>query len=307
MQPLDSKKTNSLRNPYVLKILALLSHVRWQNIFILALSQYLAVFFVLNDPDSWREVIRDWVMHIIIICGILTVSGGYLINNFYDREKDLINRPNRTLFEAYVNNDLLVRLYILLNFIALGLSLVVSLRAFLYYFVFVVLLWFYSHKAKKKSIAGNLMASSLAVYPFFSVFIYYNLHNGFVLLYTLLIWSLLYVRELVKDLESHRGDLIAGYRTLPVLLGKLNAFVFLRWIMVADAIVFFAFAIMLYGKLQSVFIYSIAVSMVLFGMYALSFRSKVSTYITFCHHVFKVLIVAGILFLAIESDWQLVD
>lgn len=301
----DSKKNISLRNPYVLKILALLSHVRWQNIFVLALSQYLAVFFVLNDPDAWKEVVRDWVMHVIIICGILAVSGGYLINNFYDREKDLINRPNRTLFEAYINNDLLVRLYILLNFIALSMSLIVSFRAFMYYLVFVILLWMYSHKAKKKPLAGNLLASSLAVYPFFSVFIYYNLHNWYVLFYTLLIWSLLYMRELVKDLESHRGDLIAGYRTLPVTLGKFNAFVFLRWILIADAIVFFLFAVMIYGKLKSVFVYCSTVSLVLVGMYVLSFRPKISSYIVIFHHVFKILIVVGVLFLAIESNWQM--
>lgn len=299
----DSITHKIFRNPYFLKILALLSHIRWLNIFVLTLAQYLAVFFVLNEPHQWKQVLGDWVIHIIVLCGALAVAGGYLINNFYDREKDMINRPNRTLLEAYVNNDLLVRLYILLNFISLSLSLIVSLRAFLYYLVFVILLWFYSHKVKKKPVAGNLLASSLAIYPFFSVFIYYNLHNWYVLFYTMLIWILLYTRELVKDLESHRGDLLAGYRTLPVTIGKLNALIFLRWILLVDALIFLLFSAFWYGKLNSIFMYcSIAVG-ALMVMFILSFNSKVGRYISAWHQIFKALIFAGVLFLAFESGW----
>lgn len=304
MSSSDSQWSKFFRNPVFLKILALLSHVRWQNIFVLALSQYLAVFFVLNDPNEWKEVIVDWVMHVIIICGVLAVSGGYLINNFYDREKDFINRPNRTLFEAYVNNDLLVRLYILLNFMALGLSLILSIRAFLYYLVFVLLLWFYSHKVKKKPLYGNLLASSLAIYPFFSVFIYYNLHNWYVLFYTMLIWTLLYTRELVKDLESHRGDLIAGYRTLPVILGKLNAFAFLRWILLTNAIFFAVYAALIYGKLNNLLTYCIVAAATLTGMFVFSYRSKLSHYIIMYHRILRLLILLGVIYLAIESHWQ---
>lgn len=301
----NASHTNSKHSPTLtLKILALLSHVRWQNIFVLALSQYLAVFFVLNDPEDWQKVIADWVVHIIILCGVLAVAAGYLINNFYDREKDLINRPQRTILEAYVNNDLIVRLYVIINFLSLILSLFVSFRAFLYYAVFIVLLWFYSHKVKKKPLAGNLLASSLAIYPFFSVFIYYKLHNWNVLLYTLLIWMLLYTRELIKDLESHRGDLLAGYHTLPVLVGKLNAQIFLRWIFLADVVFFLFFSVHVFGRLNVLFYYTTFVAGIIFGMFLLSFKSGIGTYVALWHQIFRVIIFTGVFFLALEPNWQ---
>ncbi|GCD78424.1 ubiquinone biosynthesis protein UbiA [Thermaurantimonas aggregans] len=306
MEENTSHTTGSSSPTITLKILALLSHVRWQNILVLALSQYLAVFFVLNDPKDWNKVLTDWVMHIIILCGMLAVAGGYLINNFYDREKDLINRPHRTLLEAYVNNDLIVRLYILINFLALVLSLLVSLRAFFYYVVFIVLLWFYSHKVKKKPLAGNLLASSLAIYPFFSVFIYYKLHNWNVLFYTLLIWMLLYTRELIKDLESHRGDLIAGYHTLPVLVGKLNAQIFLRWILLADVVFFLLFSVHVFGRLNVLIYYTLAVAGVIFGMFILSLKENINMYIALWHQIFRIIVFIGVFFLALEPNWHLV-
>lgn len=300
------ERTHIPKHPSFVKILALLSQARWQNISVLALSQYLAVFFVLNDISNWKTVITDWVLHLIVLSGLLIVAAGYLINNFYDREKDLINRPNRTLFEAYLDKDLAVMLYLLLNSLALVISLAISVRAFVYYLVFVFLLWMYSHKIKKKPMAGNLMASFLAIYPFFAVFIYYKLHNVYVALYTFLIWTLLYTRELVKDLESLKGDLMLGYKTLPVVIGKLNSLKYLRFVLAVDCVVFVLFYRHTHHALPSAGTYALWVAFVLVLLLVSTFVRASYTLISIWHNAFRLLIFIGICFLAIESRWSFV-
>lgn len=295
---------NGHKHSIILKILALLSQARWQNISVLAISQYLAVFFVLNDINDWKKVITDWVLHLIVFSGLLIVAGGYLINNFYDREKDLINRPNRTLFEAYLDKDLAVLLYLLLNALALLISLFISFRAFIFYLVFVLLLWMYSHKIKKKPMAGNLMASFLAIYPFFAVFIYYKLHNVYVALYTFLIWTLLYTRELIKDLESLKGDLMLGYKTLPVVIGQINSLKYLRLVLAVDGVIFGLFYHHTHSFLPAAGTYALSVVFVLAILLTTTFFRTNYTLITLWHNVFRILIIVGICFLAIESKWN---
>ena len=89
----------------IFKLSALLSLVRWYNIFFLALAQYLAVIFVLNDPHNWLALVLDFKVHAIVFASLFSVAGGYIINNFYDLEKDLINRPDKTLYEKTVQSN----------------------------------------------------------------------------------------------------------------------------------------------------------------------------------------------------------
>lgn len=212
-------KLNRRQRLLIFKLSALLSLVRWYNIFFLALSQYLAVIFVLNKPGDWRQILLNPNLHYIVFASLFCVAGGYIINNFYDLEKDLINRPDKTIYEKIVKQSTALRLYFLFNTIGALLGLLVSFKVFLFFSSFIFVLWFYSHKLKKITFIGNMTAALLAITPFFAIFIYYRLEDLLIITYVSFILLIIFIRELIKDLEAIKGDVIIGYPTLPVVLG----------------------------------------------------------------------------------------
>ncbi len=203
----------------IFKLSALLSLVRWYNIFFLALAQYLAVLFVLNDPGNWRELLLDLKVHAIVFASLFSVAGGYIINNFYDLEKDLINRPNKTLYEKILRQSTALRLYFLFALSGVALAASVSFNVLLFFAFFNFALWFYSHKLKKITFIGNLMAALLSITPFFAIFLYFHLEDLVILTYVSFILLVIFIREIIKDLEALKGDVILGYPTLPARLG----------------------------------------------------------------------------------------
>jgi 4-hydroxybenzoate polyprenyltransferase len=201
------------------KLSALLSLVRWYNIFFLALAQYLSAVFILNPAHRWWHTLKNPNLHYIVFATLFCVAGGYIINNFYDLEKDLINRPNKTIYEKILRQSTTLRLYFLFNLCGALLGLLVSFNVFLFMSFFIFALWFYSHKLKKITFIGNIMAALLAITPFFANFIYFKLDDLLILTYVSFILLIIFIREIIKDLEALKGDVLTGYPTLPVTIG----------------------------------------------------------------------------------------
>src|SRR5699024_5196206 len=93
-----------------------------------------------------KEVLFDFHLFLIVLASTLSIAAGYLINNFYDSEKDLINRPQKTILDSYVGQKTKLSTYFILNFLAVIIASAVSFRAVLFFSVYVFFLWFYSHK-----------------------------------------------------------------------------------------------------------------------------------------------------------------
>jgi 4-hydroxybenzoate polyprenyltransferase len=203
----------------ILKVIALLLQVRWYNIALLALAQYFASVFVMNDMTNWKQTLFDYKLHLIVLASLLIIAGGFIINNFYDREKDLINRPKQTLFERLISKGTSLNLYFTFNLTGLLLAYVISWRAFLFYAAFAFGLWLYSHKMKKIMGLGNFTAAFLAVMPFFGIFFYYDAQGYFLMLYVFMMVAVIFSREIVKDMLGIKGDLIYDYPTIPATLG----------------------------------------------------------------------------------------
>ena len=161
-----------------MKIISLLSVVRGYNIPIIILAQYLAAIFILA-PRNMRalDVILDWRLFVLVIASAVSIASGYIINNFYDSEKDLINRPNKSMLDRLVRQKTKLQVYFTLNFIVVFIAFLVSWRVALFYSVYIFLIWFYSHKLKKYPIIGNITAAILAVLPFFGILVYFYKKN----------------------------------------------------------------------------------------------------------------------------------
>jgi 4-hydroxybenzoate polyprenyltransferase len=205
------------------KIFSLFSVVRGYNIPVIALAQYLSAIFILDKERRALDVLLDGNLFLIVLASSLTIASGYIINNFYDAQKDLINRPKKSMLDRLISQGTKLQVYFVLNFIVVLLAFLVSWRAAVFFSVYIFLIWFYSHKLKKYPLIGNLTAALLAVLPFFGILMYFKNFYEVIFAHATFLYLLILIRELIKDLENLQGDLVANYRTIPVMLGEKTA------------------------------------------------------------------------------------
>ena len=106
----------------LLKCVSLFSIIRGYNILVIALAQYLASIYILSPDLPLREVLFDLNLFIIVLASALVIAGGYIINSFYDSEKDLINRPRKSMLDRLVSQRTKLSAYFVLTFAAVILA-----------------------------------------------------------------------------------------------------------------------------------------------------------------------------------------
>ncbi|MEQ8522359.1 MAG: geranylgeranylglycerol-phosphate geranylgeranyltransferase [Vicingaceae bacterium] len=197
--------------------------IRWYNILLIVIAKYLLSLFVINSPSSILSVILDYNLILLALSSSFIIAAGYIINGFYDSEKDMINRPEVALFNQLVSKPF--RLYCFFGFNAVGvlLGLFISRYVFIFNLLFSAGLWLYSHKFKKVLFLGNISGTLLSIAAIFSICIYYRTITPFIVLYAGFIFLIELTREIVKDMEALKGDMIMGYATIPVELGMKSA------------------------------------------------------------------------------------
>jgi 4-hydroxybenzoate polyprenyltransferase len=203
------------------KFVGLFFSARGYNILMIVIAQYLASIFILA-PDSYtlRNILFDENLLIIVLCSALVIASGYLINNFYDSEKDLINKPLRTYIDNKVSPKTKLTVYFILNFISVILASYISFRAVIFFSAYIFGIWLYSHKLKRVTFIGNIIAASLAIAPFFAVFVYYKHFETVIFFHAVFLFLLILIREITKDLENLKGDFAQNYNTIPVKFGE---------------------------------------------------------------------------------------
>ncbi len=203
----------------LLKSLSLFSIVRGYNILMIALAQYLASIYILAPSFPLRKVVFDLNLFIIVLASALVIAGGYIINSFYDSEKDLINKPRKSMLDRLVSQRTKLSTYFVLNFLSVLMASYVSFRAVLFFSAYIFGIWLYSHKLKRIPFLGNLVSAVLAISPFFAVFVYYKNFETVIFVHAIFLFLLILAREMIKDMENMAGDLAQDYKTVPILYG----------------------------------------------------------------------------------------
>ena len=96
---------------FLLKTFSMFSVVRGYNIPIIVLAQYLSAIFILAPEKRAISVILDPNLFLIVFISTLTIASGYIINNFYDSKKDLINRPIKSQLDRLVSQNTKLKVY----------------------------------------------------------------------------------------------------------------------------------------------------------------------------------------------------
>lgn len=276
----------------LLKFFSMFSVVRGYNILVIVIAQYLTSIFILAHDKSLREVVLDLNLFLLVLASASTIAGGYIINNFYDSEKDLINRPNKSMLDRLVSQNTKLSFYFVLNFLAVVLSSYVSFNAVIFFSAYIFGIWFYSHKLKKLPFIGNLTSAILTITPFFAIFIYYKNFEHVIFVHAMFLFLIISMRELTKDLENIKGDLAQNYQTIPIAYGErvskimLSVLALLTLIPTVLLVEYFNVGHMNY------FFYLSALLLFIFVIFL--WRSKTRIHYLILHNILKFIIVAGV-------------
>lgn len=276
----------------LLKIFSLFSVVRGYNILVVVIAQYLTSAFILAHEKPLREVLFDPNLFFLILASSSTIASGYIINNFYDSEKDLINRPKKTMLDRVVSQRTKLSVYFMLNFAAIFFASYVSFRAVVFFSIYIFVIWLYSHRLKKILFLGNLVASILTITPFFVIFVYYKNFETVIFIHATFLYLMIVMRELVKDLENMQGDLVQNYRTIPLVYGeKWSKFCLAVCSIIAIAPIYLLITRFNLGYMD----YYFYVSFILLIIFLLMlYFSKAKWQYLLLHNILKLIIVTGV-------------
>jgi 4-hydroxybenzoate polyprenyltransferase len=273
------------------KFLSIFSVVRGYNVLLIVFAQYLTSIFILSDK-TYFEVLFDEGLFLIICCSSLSIASGYIINNFYDEEKDLINKPVKYKIDDVVNNSTKIRFYFFLNFIVVLIASFISLRAVLFFSVYIFFLWFYSHKIKRLVFIGNLFYSLLTVTPFFAILLYFKNIDLIIIAYALFLFFMLLLKDITKDLKNLKGDFSQDYKTIPVVFGESFTKTIISLIAFINILLLFNLYFNFSMGYMTIF-YAVSLILLLVFLIKLFLSKKVPDYL-FLHNVLRFIIVFGV-------------
>lgn len=221
---MSSKKVakNSL-----LKLLALFTVIRGYNIAALVVAMLFTAYFIFAKDNTLSQFFSTYNVHLIVLASAFTIAGGYIINNFYDLDKDQISRPITTYISKFVSQSFKLNVYLVMCAIALVLAFMASWRVGIFFIVYQFLVWLYSHKLSRIAFIQNLSYTILGMMPFLALFLHYNNYSPIIFYHGFFLGLILLLMDISKDLVSYKGDLIFNYKTLPVSLGISST----KWIL----------------------------------------------------------------------------
>lgn len=283
---------NRKQKHFFLKFFSLFSIVRGYNILIIVIAQYLTSIYILAPQLSVWKVIFDINLLMLVLASAVAIAAGYIINNFYDSEKDLINRPKKTMLDKLVSQNTKLSSYFVLNFLSVVFASYVSFKAVVFFSLYIFGIWFYSHKLKKIPFIGNLVAATLAVIPFFAVFIYYKNFDLVIFVHATFLFLIIAMRELVKDLENIKGDLAHNYRTIPVVYGEQTS----KKMLTALGFLTLIPSLLLLTKFKIGYmnLYFFGSSIAIFIFLIILWNSKQKSHYIILHNILKTIIVIGV-------------
>lgn len=185
------------------------------------------------------EITLNWFgFSLLVLSTIFIAAAGYIINDIYDVETDLVNRPAKVIIGQSVTEKKANNLFLLFNFtgvlIGFYLSHLVGKSSFFALFVIIsALLYIYASYLKRTILIGNIIVSvlvalSLIIVGIFELIPVINNQNQtgqitmlkVLLDYALFAFIINLVREMIKDIEDVDGDYKSEMKTLPILIGR---------------------------------------------------------------------------------------
>ena len=283
-----SKISENKKKSIFIKILAILSIARWYNITLITISLYAIQIFIYESPLKYLFQTSGVNLHLYVLSIDLLVVGGYLINAFYDFEKDMINQPQKTYFSRLVSKRSCLNIYIICNLLGLFFTFLINNRILILSILLILGLWIYSHKLRKKVLLGEISASLILV-SFFLGMAVLNQNFDFTLaVFSTYIFTIDLTRGVVKKMISLKGDLIVGEKSIPIYFGIKNCKYIIFFLMISSMIAILILLPVVFYKLFSYYFIT-AFFIICYSIYLLHYAKNKSQYEKI-NSVYKILI-----------------
>jgi 4-hydroxybenzoate polyprenyltransferase len=225
---------------------AFLKLIRIQNLLIVAATQYLMRFAIIEPilgVNNFELQMPEFDFLILVLSTVFLTAAGYVINDYFDTRTDSMNRPEEVVVGKSIKRRTAMSLHVVLNILGIIGGFYVSYKIGLYQLgiIFIIvsgLLWYYSTTYKRQFLIGNLLVALLtALVPLMTILYempllnkaykdillanHTNFNNIFfwVAGFSFFAFITTLAREIIKDTEDFEGDSAYGRNTVPIILG----------------------------------------------------------------------------------------
>lgn len=221
------------------------------------------VQFLLEDSINFALNNERFDFFLLVFSLVLIAAAGNVINDYFDVKADRINKPERLIISRHIKRRWAIFIHWTFNLVAFATACYLSWKhnTFMYVFIHLVyinLLWIYSTKLKRQFFIGNVVIAALTGFiPVYASFYFLNVfHFGYIeeSWYNVIVNAMYdYIhfnpkqselgqlilnfglgmglfaflsnlaREIVKDMEDVKGDLLLKARTIPIVLGAAKS------------------------------------------------------------------------------------
>ncbi len=205
-----------------LKGLSLFLYLNVVRVFVVLIALYFSGLFIFNTEESSPFILGDWKFHAIIFASLLSIAAGYIIHYFYEEELLRIQKPFQSYFKQFLSKTEYLSLYLIFNTISLVLAGFVSWKMLVFFLVYQFLIWLYSHKLKSKIWIGNLSKTLLTLLPFVALMYHFQNFSFKVISFGVLLFILIILKEILKDFNTEKTDVLFDHQSLPLEYGRKN-------------------------------------------------------------------------------------
>ncbi len=217
--------------------------IRFPNLLIIAVTMVLIRYCLLRtllNQVNMSLQLPEALFALLVIATVFTAAAGYVINDYFDRKIDRVNKPGSVVLGRYIYPRHGLAWHMFFSITGALIGLLVSYLAHVLYlglifFMVSGLLWFYSTTYKRQLLLGNVIVSLLTALVPFIVLLYelpllaheygagvkpvVKMLMVWVLGFAMFAFLLNMAREIVKDAEDVEGDREFGKQTVPVVWG----------------------------------------------------------------------------------------
>jgi geranylgeranylglycerol-phosphate geranylgeranyltransferase len=208
------------------RIFGFIKLIRPINGLLMGFAVLVGASFVLTESFSINLTLNLFLGY---ITSFILTSASMSLNDFYDKDIDAINEPNRPIPAGIVNPFESIFFAVILSIIGLVAASILSLRLNSIWCIIIALVtWLisviYNTKGKKTGLFGNFLVSACVAIPFiFGNFVVGNILSTNTFLISLLAFLSNTGREITKGIVDIPGDKNKGIKTTAVLYGEKYA------------------------------------------------------------------------------------